>query len=85
MKIFHGLLITVGNSLTLIGCAGLILAVSGLIDADSSGRLQFCGSMQKLLAQTSPAVQQSAVTMHLPCVATQHFPPVQAPVALLAV
>lgn len=34
MKIFHGLLITVGNSLTLIGCAGLILAVSGLIDAE---------------------------------------------------
>ena len=34
MKLFHGLLITVGNSLTLIGCAGLILAVSGLIDAE---------------------------------------------------
>lgn len=34
MKIFHGLLTTVGNSLTLIGCAGLILAVSGLIDAE---------------------------------------------------
>ncbi len=34
MKLFHGLLIKVGNSLTALGCAGLILALSGLINAD---------------------------------------------------
>ena len=34
MKLFHRLLIAVGNVLTLVGCAGLILAVSGLINAE---------------------------------------------------
>lgn len=34
MNHLYGLLIKIGNSLTAIGCAGLILALSGLINAD---------------------------------------------------
>ena len=34
MRLLLNLLTTVGNLLTLIGCAGLILAVSGLINAE---------------------------------------------------
>ena len=34
MRFFHRFLITVGNLLTLIGCSGLLLAVSGLINVD---------------------------------------------------
>ena len=34
MRFFHRFLITVGNLLTLIGCSGLLLAVSGLINAE---------------------------------------------------
>jgi len=33
-KYFSGLLILIGNSLTAIGCAGLVLAFSGLIQAE---------------------------------------------------
>jgi hypothetical protein len=33
-KYISGLLILVGNSLTAIGCVGLVLALSGLIQAD---------------------------------------------------
>jgi hypothetical protein len=34
MKSLHGLLIMFGNSLTAVGCSGLVLALSGLINAD---------------------------------------------------
>lgn len=34
MRLLLNLLTTVGNLLTLIGCAGLLLAVSGLINAE---------------------------------------------------
>lgn len=34
-SVIHKLLIPVGNSLTLIGCAGLILVATGLVSAES--------------------------------------------------
>lgn len=34
MNYLHGPLIKVGNSLTAVGCAGLLLSLSGLINAD---------------------------------------------------
>lgn len=34
-RLIHRLLILVGNSLTAIGCAALILGASGLVSADS--------------------------------------------------
>jgi len=34
-SLIHRLLILVGNSLTLIGCAGLILGATGLVSAES--------------------------------------------------
>ena len=36
-KYISGLLILAGNSLTAIGCVGLVLALSGLIQTDSFG------------------------------------------------
>ena len=37
-KYFSGLLILVGNSLTTIGCVGLLLTLSGLIQAEIFAR-----------------------------------------------
>lgn len=34
-RLIHRLLILVGNSLTVVGCAALILGASGLVSADS--------------------------------------------------
>ncbi len=34
-SLFRKLLILVGNSLTLVGCAGLTLVATGLVDAES--------------------------------------------------
>ncbi len=34
MKYLYGLLISIGNSLTAVGCAGLVLALSGMINPD---------------------------------------------------